>query len=113
MNNEIYARYKNLLENAIDNDLLEQDDFDVNDFQTEVCNIEREVAEAIEMNEAMGAGVDVSTSKLKTIVQLIGQIKREYDFYDEDAELDMMFPDRHDDDFDDDSMNYESVFGKD
>jgi hypothetical protein len=30
---------------------------------------------------------------------------------DEDM-LDMMFPDRHDDDFDEDSMSYDSVFGR-
>jgi len=33
--------------------------------------------------------------------------------YDEDAELDMMFPNRHDENFDEDSMSYDSVFGDD
>ncbi|WP_313032027.1 hypothetical protein [Soonwooa sp.] len=35
------------------------------------------------------------------------------DGYDEESELDMMFPDRHDDDFDEDSMSWDSVFGDD
>lgn len=30
-----------------------------------------------------------------------------------DMVLDMMFPDRHDEDFDEDSMSYDSVFGGD
>lgn len=33
--------------------------------------------------------------------------------YDEEGELDMMFPDRHDDNFDEDSMSWDSVFGDD
>ena len=48
--------------------------------------------------------------------QLLKEIKdfKEYfDFYDADGELDMLFPDRHDDDFDEDSMSYDSVFGDD
>jgi hypothetical protein len=31
--------------------------------------------------------------------------KREYNFYDEEAELDRMFPDRHEEGFDEDSMS--------
>ena len=41
------------------------------------------------------------------------QIKKENDFYDKETELDYMFPDRHDSDFDEDSMSYDSVFGGD
>lgn len=43
----------------------------------------------------------------------IKRFKKDYDFYDEKGELDMIFPDRYDDDFDEDSMNYDSIFGKD
>lgn len=43
----------------------------------------------------------------------IKNLKGENDFYDEDAEIDTMFPNRHDDDFDEDSMSYDSVFGSD
>lgn len=35
------------------------------------------------------------------------------DNFDADRELDMMFPNRKDDDFDEDAMSYESVFGDD
>lgn len=113
MNNETYTRHKELLENAIDNDLLEKDDFNFNDFQNEVCDIQREIAEAVEMGEAMGTRGEISIPKLKGILKLIKQVKIDYDFYDEEAELDMMFPNRHDENFDDDSMSYDSVFGKD
>ncbi len=113
MNNETYTRYKELLENAIDNDLLEKDDFDFNDFQSKVCDIEREVVDAIEMGEAMGTRGETPIPKLRGLLKLIKQIKVDYDFYDEEGELDMMFPNRHDEDFDEDSMSYESVFGKD
>jgi len=43
----------------------------------------------------------------------IKRFKKANDFYDEEATLDMMFPNRHDDDFDEDSMNYDSIFGGD
>jgi hypothetical protein len=33
--------------------------------------------------------------------------------FDPEEELDRMFPDRHDEDFDEDSMSYDSVFGGD
>ena len=40
--------------------------------------------------------------------------EEEFDYeYDEDAILDMMFPDRHDEDFDEDNMSWDSVFGDD
>ncbi|MCB9426629.1 MAG: hypothetical protein H6584_06330 [Flavobacteriales bacterium] len=50
---------------------------------------------------------------LKIIIKEIQRIKREHDFFDSEAELDMMFPERHDDDFDEDSMSYDSLFGGD
>ena len=43
----------------------------------------------------------------------INQIKKENDFYDKESEYDRMFPNRHDPDFDEDSMSYDSVFGED
>ena len=41
----------------------------------------------------------------------IKAFKKEYEFYDAEAELDRMFPDRHDEDFDEDQMSWDSVFG--
>jgi hypothetical protein len=51
--------------------------------------------------------------QLQAMEDTIKNLKGESDFYDEDAELDSMFPDRHDEDFDEDSMSYDSVFGSD
>lgn len=39
--------------------------------------------------------------------------EEEEEEFDPEAELDYMFPNRHDDDFDEDSMSYDSVFGED
>lgn len=47
------------------------------------------------------------------LLKRINKIKKENDFYDEEATYDMMFPDRHDDDFDEDSMSPDRVFGDD
>jgi len=49
----------------------------------------------------------------ESLQKRVNNIKKEYDFYDAEAELDMMFPDRHDEDFDEDSMSFDSVFGGD
>jgi uncharacterized protein (UPF0335 family) len=51
-------------------------------------------------------GKDVQV--VRTVSQKLKQIRKEYDFYDEEAELDMMFPNRHDEDFDEDS--YSNMF---
>ncbi|WP_313375263.1 hypothetical protein [Chishuiella sp.] len=58
-------------------------------------------------------GKTLELDALKKLLKKIKSLKREFDFYDEEAELDMMFPDRHDEDFDEDSMGYDSVFGDD
>lgn len=44
---------------------------------------------------------------------LVKQVSAEYDFYDPEAELDMMFPNRHDDDYDDDDFSLDDFFGED
>ena len=44
---------------------------------------------------------------------LVKQVSAEYDFYDPEAELDMMFPNRHDDDYDDDEFSLDDFFGED
>ncbi|TDW52738.1 hypothetical protein EV144_1011431 [Flavobacterium sp. 270] len=51
--------------------------------------------------------------KFQKLLNKIKKMKKEFDFYDQEVELDRMFPDRHDDDFDEESMNYDSVFGDD
>ena len=45
--------------------------------------------------------------------KLVKQVSAEYDFYDPEAEMDMMFPNRHDDDYDEDEFSIDSFFGED
>lgn len=78
-----------------------------NELEEEVYEIEREISEYI------GVSRDSQASQLQRLQKKVTQIKRDNDFYDQEAELDMMFPNRHDDDFDEDSMSYDSVFGGD
>lgn len=56
---------------------------------------------------------DEDASLLFKLKKQIIAFKRENEFYDPEAELDRMFPDRHDEDFDEDSMSWDSVFGDD
>ncbi|QNM84586.1 hypothetical protein H9W90_10295 [Polaribacter pectinis] len=71
----------------------------VYDLEEEIQNAHRE---AYEDSDLMA--LDKLNKKLKAF-------KRDNDFYDAEGELDRMFPDRHDEGFDEDSMNYDSVFG--
>ena len=49
--------------------------------------------------------------EMARIRKLIDQVKEEYEFFDPAAELDNMFPNRHDDDFDEDeAMSISSFF---
>ena len=90
------ARYKEELENG--NDDVEQDVVDLE------MKIEEEIQEMAEYED---------TKPFDKLLKELKSLKREFDFYDEDAELDRMFPDRHDEDFDEDSMSYNSFFGGD
>jgi hypothetical protein len=51
--------------------------------------------------------------KLVNMQSRLKALKKENDFYDQEAELDSMFPDRREKDFDEDAMSYSSVFGDD
>lgn len=94
------------LEKAITKTEAQEDDY-----EQFVYDLEQDlVAEIQEMNiDHLYEVHKVYSSMLRKLKEL----KKEYDFFDEEAELDMMFPDRHDDDFDEDSMSYDSVFGDD
>ncbi len=83
---------------------LENDNLDV---EQDVFDLEEKVKESIEFahgNELLN---------MKMLLKNIKSFKIEFDLYDEEGELDMMFPDRHDENFDNDSMNPDSVFEED
>ena len=82
------------------------DEIDPDEFEEQVLKLEEEI---LEIKEMFRGDEEKSCNQL---LKKIKDIKQEHDFYDEEAELDMMFPDRHDEDFDSDSMSPESVFGE-
>jgi hypothetical protein len=85
-------------------DELENDNYEV---EQDVIELEQEVKEALEYTSGK------EYQKLSVHSIKINRMKKEFDFYDKEAELDIMFPDRHDEDFDEESMSYNSVFGED
>ena len=97
--NEAYLKFLDELEN--NNYEVEQD----------VLDLEQEVNDALEYTSGE------ENLKLSELYKKINNLINEYDFfeedYDEEAVLDMMFPDRYEQGFDEDSMSYDSVFGDD
>ena len=86
-------RFREELEN--DNYEVEQDVVDLEE------NLQREIEMSFEEEDA---------EPYRKVLKDLKALKREFDFYDQEGELDMMFPNRHDEGFDEDSMN---IFGND
>ncbi len=80
---------------------------DTNELEEIVYKLEEEISEEI------GSGIPNEENTLRDLLKKIARFKKENAFYNAEAELDRMFPIRNDDDFDEDSMSYDSVFGKD
>lgn len=84
---------------------LENNNYDV---EQDVVDLEMKIEQQIqEMADYE------NTKPFEKLLIELKSLKREFDFYDENAELNRMFPDRHDEDFDEDSMSYDSIFGGD
>ncbi len=83
---------------------LENDNFEV---EQEVFDLEQQVKEELEINYWN----EQEQQLFKELLKNINSLKKEFDFYDEETELDNMFLDRHDADFDEDSISPNSVFG--
>jgi hypothetical protein len=66
-----------------------------------------------EVKEELSFAQGKEHQALNELLKKINSMKKVFDLYDEEAVLNDMFPNRHDDDFNEDSMNYDSVFGKD
>ena len=91
----------------IEEELDEIGIIEIENLEERISDLEREIYEKLEVsrfNEEL---------QLQSLLKKIDLFKEENDFYDADSELDGMFPDRHDDDFDEDSTYFESTFGKD
>ena len=103
---EFAERYKKLrLELENDNSEVEQD---VNDLEND---IQYALDFATENNEEISHAKEEFIKGLQGLLKKVQKLKKKFDFYDEEAELDRMFPNRDDDDFDEDSMSYNSVVG--
>lgn len=84
---------------------LENENYDV---EQHVLDLEMKLNEEIQLRyDAEEA------APYEKVLRELKALKEEFNFYDEEGELDMMFPNRHDDDFDEDSMSASSFFGDD
>lgn len=85
---------------------LENDNYDV---EQDVVDLEEEVTEMSHQydyqNDYDYKGKPSEYNALKAILNDIQKLKREFDFYDAEGELDIMYPNRHEEGFDEDSMN--------
>ena len=100
---EIYEKYREELEKYREE--LENDNFEI---EHDVLELQEKIEREID-----GYEDERSNGQYSKLLLELKSLKKEFDFYDQEGELDMMFPNRHDEDFDDDSMSYDSVFGDD
>ena len=89
--------YIDRLENVLENDLSEEE---FEQLQVDVSNMENEIERFIPRS-------DFDERLMAKLDRLIARVKVEFDIYDPDAALNMMFPNRDDNDFDEigDFMN--------
>lgn len=87
------------LDEALDNDLFNDSEFDMDDFQSEVCSFERELNEILEFNRKHLQFPELE--KICSVQKKIKQVKDEYDFYDPEYERNVMFPNGEDEEEDD------------
>ncbi len=85
---------------------IDIDEVDINLFEEKVYKLEEEVQNEIYFSFSQ------EKAELIQLLHKIARFKKENDFYNAEDELDRMFPNRGDDDFDEDSTSFESVFGK-
>lgn len=83
---------------------LENNNFEV---KNEVFKLEKNIEEECVMSQGK------EELELIKLLNKVKNIKNEFEFFDPEDMLDMMFPDRYDQGFDEDSMSYDSVFGDD
>jgi hypothetical protein len=98
---ELYLAFETMVQQDEEDSL--EEDVDI------VCgNIEEKVQDMWG-----GLSKEKDIDRVKKLEKLLKKFKAEHGLYDEQTELDNMFPNRNDDGFDDDSISYDSVFGDD
>ncbi len=89
----------NRLNDALDNDLFYDPEFDMDEFQSEVCSFERDLNELLGFNRKHLQFPELE--KICSIQKKIKQVKDEYEFYDPEYERSVMFPNGEDEEEDD------------
>ena len=92
-------KMENRLDEALDNDLFHDSEFDMDDFQSEVCSFEKELNEILEFNRKHLQFPELE--KICSVQKKIKQVKDEYEFYDQEYERSVMFPNGEDEEEDD------------
>ena len=92
-------KMENRLDEALDNDLFNDSEFDMDDFQSEVCSFEKELNEILEFNRKHLQFPELE--KICSVQKKIKQVKDEYEFYDQEYERSVMFPNGEDEEEDD------------
>ena len=92
-------KMENHLNEALDNDLFNDPEFDMDEFQSEVCFFVRELNEMLEFNREHLHFPELE--QICSIQKKIKQVKDEYEFYDPEFERSVMFPNGEDDEEDD------------
>lgn len=72
MNRDDLLELKKRMENALDNDLLEDESFDINEFEEEVCTMEQD------LEDYLPAARSSERKLITNILQLIAKVKDEY-----------------------------------
>ena len=91
-------KMENRLNGALDNDLFNDPEFDMDEFQSEVCSFESELNELLEFNREHLQFPE--QEKICSIQKKIKQVKDEYEFYDPEYERNVMFPNGEDEEED-------------
>ncbi len=93
---EQYESYLEVVDNALENDLLDDPEFDIDGFEEQIIDMELEVCEAIDYYSRYDSDRGNMYNKLKRLTKKISKVKENYEFYDEQSTLEMMFPDGFD-----------------
>ena len=72
-------KMENHLNEALDNDLFNDPEFDMDEFQSEVCSFESELNELLEFNREHLQFPELE--KICSVQKKIKQVKDEYEFY--------------------------------
>lgn len=86
MNRDDLLELKARMENALENDLLEDESFDINEFEEEVCTIEQD------LEDYLPAARDAERKLIASILRLIAKVKTNTSFSTRKRNAGLCFP---------------------